>query len=48
MVLERELETYRKNLEDLRQYEGRFVLVHGEDVVDTYASFEEALEAGCE
>ena len=47
MVLEKELETYRKNLTTLRHLEGRFVLVYGDDVVDTYDTFDMALEAGC-
>ncbi len=46
MALEKELETYTKKLPELRQYEGKFVLIHGEDVIDTFDSYEDALKAG--
>jgi len=46
MSLERELTTYRENLPDLVRHEGRFVLIHGPEVVDTFSSYEDALRQG--
>jgi hypothetical protein len=39
MALEKELETYRSKLPDLKKHEGKFVLIHGDDLTvwDTYA-----------
>ncbi len=44
--LEKELETYKKKLSELKQYEGKFVLIHGDDVVDTFTSYEDAIKEG--
>lgn len=46
MPLERELATYREKLPELSKQEGRYVLIHGADVVDTFASYEDALRQG--
>ena len=46
MTLEQELATYRENLLDLARHEGRYVLIHGNDVVDTFSSYEDALRQG--
>jgi hypothetical protein len=46
MALERELETYRRELPRLLQHEGKFALVHGNDMADVYDTEEEAVEAG--
>jgi hypothetical protein len=48
LALEKELETYRQKLSELQQHKGRFVLVRGDDIVDTFTSFALALEAGHE
>lgn len=49
MALEREMETYRKRLPELKgENEGRFVLIQGDRVVDTFASYEDALKVGYE
>ena len=49
MALEREMETYRKRLPELkRENEGRFVLIQGEQVVDIFTSYEDALKVGYE
>ena len=48
MALETELAAYRAKLPDLMDREGKFVLVHGTDVVDVYTSYEDALKAGYE
>lgn len=46
MALERELETYRLKLPELAADEGKFVLVHGDQVVDVYGTYEDALKEG--
>ena len=46
MALEKELETYRKKLLELKEHQGKFVLVHGEDIVDVFTSYEDAIKAG--
>jgi hypothetical protein len=46
MALEKELETYKKKLPELKQHEGKFVLIHGDDLVDTFSSYEDAVKAG--
>jgi len=46
--LEKELATYKKHLPELLGHEGKFVLIHGEHVIDIYSSYEDALKAGYE
>ena len=46
MPLEAEMATYRAKLTELARDEGRYVLIHGPDVVDTFAAYEDALRAG--
>ncbi len=47
MALEKELETYKKNLSELvAKHEGKFVLIHDEHVVDTFSTYEDAIKAG--
>jgi hypothetical protein len=47
MALEKELETYKKKLPELKaQHEGKFVLIHGETVVDTFSTYEDAIKHG--
>lgn len=46
MQLEKELATYRDKLPELVQHEGKYVLIHGDRVVDTFASYEDALRQG--
>ena len=46
MALEKEWDTYRKELPKLSQQEGKFVLIHGEQVVDVFTSYEDAIKAG--
>ena len=45
MALERELQTYRGKVTDLKASEGKFALVHGDDV-DVLNTYEEALRVG--
>jgi hypothetical protein len=46
MQLERELATYMDRLPELVQHEGKYVLIHGDSVVDTFASYQDALRQG--
>lgn len=46
MALEKELETYRAKLPELKTQEGKFVLIQGDTVVDTYSSYEDAMKEG--
>lgn len=46
MTLEKELKTYKEKLPELAHDEGKFVLIHGEDVIDTFSSYEDALKEG--
>jgi hypothetical protein len=46
MALEKELETYKLKLPELSQHEGKFVLIRGDEVVDFFASYEDAIKDG--
>jgi hypothetical protein len=47
MALEKELETFRSKLLELKgEHEGKFVLIHGEQVVDFFSSYEDAIKDG--
>lgn len=46
MALEKELATYKAKLSELKEHEGKFVLIHGDDVVDFFAAYEDAIKAG--
>ena len=48
MALETELATYKSKLPELvaGNNEGKFVLIHGTDVVDVYGTYEDAIKEG--
>ncbi len=46
MALEKELETYKSKLPELKAQEGKYVLIHGTDVIDVFVSYEDALKEG--
>jgi len=46
MALERELAAYEANLETLKAQEGKFVLIKGDDVIDVFTSYEDAIKEG--
>lgn len=46
MALEKELETYKKKLPELTQHEGKFVLIHGDEIADFFSTYEDAIKAG--
>src|SRR4051794_5392816 len=48
MALEREIETYRQQLPALLAHKGKYVLIHGSDVIGCYDKFDDAMRAGYE
>jgi hypothetical protein len=48
MALEKELATYHANLPTLLDQEGRYVVIHGDQVASTWQTYEDALKAGYE
>jgi hypothetical protein len=46
MALEKELETYKKNLPEIKAHEGKYVLIQGDKVVDFFTSYDDALKQG--
>ncbi|HEX5759264.1 MAG TPA: hypothetical protein VF121_08725 [Thermoanaerobaculia bacterium] len=47
MALEKELALFNSKLPELKaEHEGKFVLIHGEDVVDFFSSYDDAIKAG--
>jgi hypothetical protein len=46
MALEKELAVYKDKLPELKAQEGKFVLIHGDEVVDVYGTYEDAVKAG--
>ncbi|HEV7221712.1 MAG TPA: hypothetical protein VGN42_03370 [Pirellulales bacterium] len=47
--LQKELETYEKHKDELiEKAEGKFVLVHGDQVAGTWGTYDDALKAGYE
>jgi hypothetical protein len=48
VALEKEVETYKAKLPELKEHEGKFVLIKGETVVDVYSSYEDAIKQGYE
>jgi hypothetical protein len=46
MVLESEQETYQRELPNLLQHEGKYVLIHGSEVAGVFGTYEDAIQAG--
>ncbi len=46
MALEKEIQTFLRKLPELTADEGKFALVHGEELVDVYGTYEDALKEG--
>ena len=46
MSLEREFETFRRELPNLLAREGKFVVVFGDKIIGTFVAFEDALAYG--
>ena len=45
-ALEKELETYKNKLPELKQHEGKYVLIQDEQVIDVFTSYEDAIKEG--
>lgn len=48
MNLEKELKVYEAKLQGLEEREGEYVVIQGEEIVDVYTSYEDALKAAFE
>jgi hypothetical protein len=48
MALERELRTYTEKLPELLAQEGKYVLIHQDEVAGTFDTFADAVQAGYE
>jgi hypothetical protein len=46
MALEKELATYKRKLDEFLPDEGKYVLIHGDDVAGIWETYEDALQAG--
>jgi hypothetical protein len=46
MALEKELETYHKNLPRLLPEAGRFVVICGDEIAGVYSAYDDALKVG--
>lgn len=44
--LEKELETYRRELPTLKDQSGKYVLIRGSDVLGTWSTYEDAIQEG--
>ena len=47
-VLDTELKTYEANKQKLLLDEGKFVLIHGKDILGVYETYQDALKVGYE
>jgi hypothetical protein len=47
-VLEKEMQTYKEKLADLKEDVGKYVLIKGDEVVDVFGTYEDAVKAGYE
>jgi len=48
MALEKELATYKAKLPELKAQAGKYVLIHGEEVIGIYSAYDDALKEGYE
>ncbi len=48
MALEAELKVYKDSLEDLLSDEGKYVLIHQQDVLGVFDTYSDAIRAGYE
>ena len=46
MALEKEMATYHAKLPELKEHEGKYVLIHDDQIVDFFAAYEDAIKAG--
>ena len=45
-LLERAIETYKNKLPELANDEGKYVLIHDDEVVDVFGTYEDAIKEG--
>ena len=48
MALEKEIETFNRELPGLLEQQGKFVVIHGSEVIGVFVSYEDALKVGYE
>jgi hypothetical protein len=48
MPLEHELDVYKAHLHEWTEHEGKYVVIHGDEIADFYGSYEDALKVGYE
>lgn len=46
MALETELATYQSKLPELKEHEGKFVLIHGDEIIDFFSTYDDAIKSG--
>jgi hypothetical protein len=46
MALEKEMATYKAKLAEWPEHEGKFVLIHEDQVVDFFSSYDDAIKDG--
>ncbi|KAF3978009.1 MAG: hypothetical protein HFP77_04010 [Methylococcales symbiont of Iophon sp. n. MRB-2018] len=46
VALEKEVETYKKLLPELLNEQGKFALIHGEELAGVYETYDDALKIG--
>lgn len=47
MALEKELAAFNRNLPKLKtEHEGKFVLIHGDELIEVFSSYDDAIKAG--
>ena len=46
MALEKELETYKRKLPELHDQEGKFVLIRGDELIDLFSTYDDAIKEG--
>lgn len=46
MALERELAVYNARLPEWTEHEGKYVLIHGDRVVEFFSTYEDAIKVG--
>lgn len=45
-ALEKELKTYQDNLPELKADEGKYVVIHGSEILGIFGTYEDAINAG--
>jgi len=47
MALEKEFATFEKSLAEMKaEHEGKFVLIHGDEVIDYFDTYDDAIKVG--